>query len=98
MLNTQISHTHNQMIIYQRTLIKTRNYHICTITLLLYSSPQTKVKTKHKVMSYQRGIVRTNCLDCLDRTNVFQTKVCVKVFEDLLKGEHAVGDIKNLMI
>ena len=29
--------------------------------------------------------MRTNCLDCLDRTNVFQSKVCQKVFEEVLK-------------
>ncbi|CAD8172550.1 unnamed protein product [Paramecium pentaurelia] len=28
-----------------------------------------------KLMNIQNGVVRTNCLDCLDRTNVFQTKI-----------------------
>ncbi|CAD8178708.1 unnamed protein product [Paramecium pentaurelia] len=28
-----------------------------------------------KLLNIQNGIVRTNCLDCLDRTNVFQTKI-----------------------
>ena len=28
-----------------------------------------------KVMSYQKGVVRTNCVDCLDRTNVLQSIV-----------------------
>ena len=42
--------------------------------------------------------MRTNCLDCLDRTNVFQTKVCVRMFEELLRSEHCITDIRNLMI
>jgi|LauGreDrversion4_2_1035121.scaffolds.fasta_scaffold71908_2 hypothetical protein len=50
-------------------------------------------KFKHNVLSTQNGVLRTNCLDCLDRTNVFQTKVCLKVFEDLLKNEHGIADI-----
>lgn len=25
----------------------------------------------------QKGVVRTNCLDCLDRTNVFQSKIAL---------------------
>ncbi|CAD8094946.1 unnamed protein product [Paramecium sonneborni] len=28
-----------------------------------------------KLINIQNGVVRTNCLDCLDRTNVFQTKI-----------------------
>ena len=38
-------------------------------------------------MSRQKGIVRSNCLDCLDRTNVFQIKLCLRVFEDLLRND-----------
>lgn len=43
----------------------------------LYSEKTTVTYTdecivaKHKVGTRQRGVVRTNCLDCLDRTNVF---------------------------
>jgi hypothetical protein len=32
----------------------------------------------------QKGIVRTNCLDCLDRTNVFQAKVAVLMFDSMV--------------
>jgi hypothetical protein len=28
----------------------------------------------------QYGVFRTNCLDCLDRTNFFQTKLAVITF------------------
>jgi hypothetical protein len=34
-----------------------------------------KDKFKFKVTKYQEGVVRTNCIDCLDRTNVFQSVV-----------------------
>lgn len=29
------------------------------------------------VVLKQRGVFRTNCLDCLDRTNIIQTKIAV---------------------
>lgn len=33
----------------------------------------------------QKGIVRTNCLDCLDRTNFFMTKVSAMLFDFMMK-------------
>ena len=45
------------------------------------------VRESRKILSKQSGVVRTNCLDCLDRTNVFQSKVCLRVFEELLKQQ-----------
>lgn len=35
----------------------------------------------------QKGILRTNSYNCLDRTNVFQAKACLKIFENLLPRE-----------
>lgn len=32
----------------------------------------------------QEGVIRTNCLDCLDRTNVVQTKIAIVVFENIV--------------
>lgn len=32
---------------------------------------------KERVISEQAGIFRTNCLDCLDRTNFFQAKLAL---------------------
>lgn len=29
----------------------------------------------------QSGVVRTNCLDCLDRTNVVQSKIAWRMFK-----------------
>jgi synaptojanin len=43
-------------------------------------------------------VVRTNCLDCLDRTNVIQTKICIKVFEPILAGEPLAADISKCML
>ena len=30
-----------------------------------------------KIIYEQAGVARVNCLDCLDRTNVFMTKLCL---------------------
>lgn len=32
----------------------------------------TNKKQNEQIVEFQRGIVRTNCVDCLDRTNCFQ--------------------------
>ena len=30
-----------------------------------------------RILSLQQGVFRTNCLDCLDRTNFFQAKLAI---------------------
>lgn len=37
-----------------------------------------------KVIMRQQGIFRTNCLDCLDRTNFFQAKMAISTMEEIL--------------
>jgi len=39
---------------------------------------------KRRVLQLQQGIFRTNCIDCLDRTNVTQTKICLQTVEQIL--------------
>lgn len=39
---------------------------------------------KDEVIMRQWGVFRTNCLDCLDRTNFFQTKLAIITFQDIL--------------
>lgn len=40
--------------------------------------------TEGKVVSLQNGIIRTNCIDCLDRTNLIQTKVAFDILNTIL--------------
>lgn len=42
--------------------------------------------SENKVYLTQRGVMRTNCLDCLDRTNFIQTKLAVHILEIMLAG------------
>ncbi|KAI9757099.1 MAG: hypothetical protein M4579_003577 [Chaenotheca gracillima] len=46
------------------------------------------------VVLQQEGVFRTNCLDCLDRTNLIQTIISQLAFEAFLehRGEHARSD------
>ena len=39
----------------------------------------------NSVLMTQKGIFRTNCLDCLDRTNFFMTKVSAVIFDFMMK-------------
>ena len=45
----------------------------------------------------QTGVVRTNCIDCLDRTNVAKMMVCQKAFNDLVWQDFSNGMHENLM-
>lgn len=40
-----------------------------------------------EVITRQDGIFRTNCLDCLDRTNLIQQVLCQYVLENILKNQ-----------
>ena len=39
-----------------------------------------QVKTS-KLIQEQNGVIRTNCLDCLDRTNYIQSRVALKALK-----------------
>ncbi len=40
---------------------------------------------RDKIMSEQKGVFRTNCLDCLDRTNFFQAKLALITVESIFR-------------
>ena len=40
--------------------------------------------TTHEILKNQKGTTRTNCLDCLDRTNVIQTRISWLVLQKML--------------
>ncbi len=42
-------------------------------------------KKKGKLVKIQNGIFRTNCLDCLDRTNYVQSRIGLEIFRNVLK-------------
>jgi len=49
---------------------------------------------RYVVVLQQEGVFRTNCLDCLDRTNLIQTIISQMAVEAFLnhRGEHALSD------
>ncbi|OTB06676.1 hypothetical protein M426DRAFT_318736 [Hypoxylon sp. CI-4A] len=58
---------------------------------------ETNEPTGHQrmvVVLQQEGVFRTNCLDCLDRTNLIQTLISQMAVEAFLhhRGEHATSD------
>lgn len=42
--------------------------------------------SKHEIHKNQSGTIRTNCLDCLDRTNVIQTRISWNVLRNMLNS------------
>lgn len=44
----------------------------------------TLMLNDEKVVAYQEGIFRTNCIDCLDRTNVVQSMIARRALTDIL--------------
>ena len=47
----------------------------------------TTVEKDNKLVERQNGIIRTNCMDCLDRTNVVQSACGRRALEMQLKEE-----------
>ncbi|KAI9812660.1 MAG: inositol polyphosphate 5-phosphatase [Thelocarpon impressellum] len=56
--------------------------------------PQAKGHRSPAVVLQQEGVFRTNCLDCLDRTNLIQTIISQMALEAFLesRGERALPD------
>lgn len=52
----------------------------------IISSSQTVIKD-NTVTQRQRGVIRTNCMDCLDRTNVAQSAFGQQVLQSILSDE-----------
>jgi len=44
-----------------------------------------KVKQDSKLLLLQKGVVRINCLDCLDRTNLVMTKIAALMLKNIMK-------------
>lgn len=63
----------------------------------LSNKPVRLIEQQRDVKQLQHGVLRTNCLDCLDRTNVFQAKVCLKVLEELLPLDFTDGRVGKLL-
>ena len=42
-------------------------------------------KNTRQFLNLQKGVFRVNCLDCLDRTNVVESFICLKLVEDFFK-------------
>lgn len=64
------------------------------LTEVLEGEPKQDAMRRSTVILQQEGVFRTNCLDCLDRTNVMQTVISQMGLESFLspRGEHATGD------
>ncbi len=56
--------------------------------------PREKEHRRTVVVLQQEGVFRTNCLDCLDRTNLIQTIISQMAIESFLthRGERAASD------
>ncbi|KAI7859014.1 SacI homology domain-containing protein [Circinella umbellata] len=52
----------------------------------------------NRIVNRQNGCFRTNCLDCLDRTNLVQNKISVMALQNYLSGHHiSEWDMEMLM-
>lgn len=52
----------------------------------------SKHKKEQQILLKQEGVVRINCLDCLDRTNVVMTKIAALMTQNIMK--HMNTDLK----
>lgn len=54
-----------------------------TLRPFLFPSAWTTINTKEPTQ-HQSGVVRTNCMDCLDRTNVVQSAIALHILQQQL--------------
>ena len=55
----------------------------------------TTTEVEGKVLMRQGGVLRTNCMDCLDRTNVVQSACGQRALEEQFKSEGVTVNLKN---
>ncbi|KAL3422503.1 hypothetical protein PVAG01_06659 [Phlyctema vagabunda] len=70
-----------------------RGMHFENVSLLMESLEKkldafgNSIEVGGKLLEKQKGVLRTNCMDCLDRTNVVQSACARRALEVQLKGE-----------
>ncbi|KAL8994809.1 MAG: hypothetical protein Q9169_005316 [Polycauliona sp. 2 TL-2023] len=55
----------------------------------------TTIEVNGEVQKQQKGVIRTNCMDCLDRTNVVQSACASRALEKQLKNEGAEVNLQT---
>ncbi|KAK7517557.1 SacI homology domain-containing protein [Phyllosticta citriasiana] len=53
------------------------------------------VEENGQIVERQSGVLRTNCMDCLDRTNVVQSALGREALEKQLEDQHVTIDLQN---
>ncbi|KAK8177840.1 SacI homology domain-containing protein [Phyllosticta citrichinensis] len=53
------------------------------------------VEENGQIIGRQSGVLRTNCMDCLDRTNVVQSALGREALEKQLEDQHVSIDLQN---
>lgn len=48
-------------------------------------------------VQFQKGVFRTNCVDCLDRTNVVQSLLATENLKDVLKRMSILSPVDDIM-
>ena len=51
-----------------------------------------KIDNQNEMVRLQTGVFRTNCIDCLDRTNVVQSMIAKRVLERQLKDSKILNE------
>ena len=53
----------------------------------LYAEERSKLSKEGVVKQWQKGVIRTNCVDCLDRTNVAKMMIASRVLKMFVAPE-----------
>ena len=67
------------------------------LTDTINSMDYFRVNPEQTILSFQNGVVRTNCMDCLDRTNVVQSLIARFVLEKQLKVLGVIGENNKIV-
>ena len=55
------------------------------------------IRDSSSIVQFQKGVFRTNCIDCLDRTNVVQSLLATENLKEVLKRMAILSPVDDLM-
>ena len=67
------------------------------LTDTINSMDYFRVNREQTILNFQNGVIRTNCMDCLDRTNVVQSLIARFILEKQLRVLGVIGENNKIV-
>lgn len=92
----KMENLHKLMDVVKNSLASNRCFECNYLDVRADSDTNEEPRYEFKVLKYQKGVIRTNCIDNLDRTNVVQSVIARYMFLTILKDKNVIAGFHNL--